>query len=240
MLDTTSKYIALAVFVLAPLPLGSTDLIWICIWNALMAISLLSADFSSASREHYRLLLPLFVSLAMVGAIITLQTWPHPVVGSPDPVWQLPEQILGIRTTPRISITAAGPWLAFGYSLLFSLAFTRAVLLAADAGTARQLLGVLAWSGFLYAIYGILNELSDPNMLLFRRKEAYLGFATGTFVNRNTAATFWGSCAVLFLVPLMRTIYRGDRPASPPSQQPLALLAHYLSSPLALAGGFFS
>jgi len=47
--------------------------------------------------------------------------------------------------------------------------------------------------------------------VLFRRKEAYLGFATGTFVNRNTAATFWGSCALLFLVPLLRVIHRGDR-----------------------------
>ena len=239
MLNALSRYIAMAVFVLAPLPLGSTELVWICIWNVLMAVSLLSADLGSTSREDYRLLLPLFVSLAVIGAVVTLQTWPYPGVGSPDPVWRLSEQILGTPAPPRISMTVAEPWLAFGYPLLFSLTLARAVFLAADAKAARQLLRVLAWAGCLYATYGILQELGDAHTQLFRRKEAYIGFATGTFVNRNTAATFWGSCALLFLVPLMRTIHRDDRPASPPSPRLPVVLAHLLSSPQVLCGGFF-
>lgn len=237
-LSAISRFIAIFVFVLAPLPLGSTDGLWICIWTVLLAISLLTADLGMASREDFRLLLPLFVSLVMVGAVVTLQMWPDPPIGRTDPAWQLPGDILGISVPHRISMTATGPWLAFGYSLLFSLAFIRAVFLAADARAARRLLRILAWSGCLYALYGILIQVGDPDSLLFRKKEAYIGFATGTFVNRNTAATFWGSCALLFLVPLLRFVHRGDRPPYPPSRQPLALLSYYLSSPISLAGGF--
>lgn len=238
MLHKVSHWTAIGVFVLAPLPFGSTDLIWICIWTALLAISLATADLGRTSREDFRLLLPLFISLAAIGAIVTLQTWPDPSIGRVDPIWQLLQEILGVPVPRRISITATGPWLAFGYPLLFSLAFTRAVFLAADVGDAQRLLRVLSWAGFLYAAYGILTQIGDPNTLLFRQKEAYLGFATGTFVNRNTAATFWGSCALLFLVPLLRFVHRRDRHDPPPSHRLLALIGHYLSTPAALVGGF--
>ena len=223
---------------LAPFPLGSADFAWIWIWTVVLAFSLLTADLDAVGREDFRLLLPLFAAMALVGAMVTLQTWPDPPVGQTNPVWKLPHDLLGDHVPARISMTAAGPWLAFGTPLLVSLAFVRAVLLAADAQAARRLLRILAWAGFLYACYGILAQLADPDTLLFRRKEAYLGFATGTFVNRNTAATFWGSCALLFLVPLLRSLHRGDRPVAPPTDRPLAWLGHYLATPAALVVGF--
>ena len=229
---------ALAVFVLAPFPLGSTDQIWICIWSVLMAISLLTADLGSIRREDLRLLAPLFATLAVVGAVLVMQDWRDPPSALANPVWRLPADILGISLPGRISTTASGPLLALGYPLLFFMVFIRAIILATDARTARQLLLIMAWAGCGYALYGILAELGDPTLLLFRRKEAYLGYATGTFVNRNTAATFWGSSALLFLVPLLRFAHRRDRADAPPSRRPIAMLAHYLSSPTALAFGF--
>jgi O-antigen ligase len=233
-----SGLVAIAVFVLAPFPLGSAEFVWIWIWIVLLAFSLLTADLEAISREDFRLLLPLFATMALIGAMVMLQTWPDPLVGQTNPVWKLPHDLLGAGVPARISMTVAGPWLAFGSPLLVSLAFVRAVLLAADAEAARRLFRILAWAGFLYASYGILAQLADPNTLLFRQKEAYLGFATGTFVNRNTAATFWGSCALLFLVPLLRALHRGDQRTAPPSDRPLTLLGHYLSMPAALAFGF--
>ncbi|MBR1147256.1 O-antigen ligase family protein [Bradyrhizobium sp. AUGA SZCCT0431] len=233
-----SNLVAIAVFVLAPFPLGSADFVWIWIWIVLLALSLLTADLEAIGREDFRLLLPLFMTMALISTIVMLQTWSGPLVGRTNPVWKLPSDLLGADVPARISMTAAGPWLAFGSPLLMSLAFVRAFLLAADAPAAQRLLRILAWAGFLYACYGILAQLADPNTLLFRQKEAYLGFATGTFVNRNTAATFWGSGALLFLVPLLRSLHRGDRRVAAPSDRPLALLGHYLATPAALAVGF--
>jgi hypothetical protein len=92
---------------------------------------------------------------------------------------------------------------AFGPCLLFALVLVRAYLIATDEKAARSLLKATAYAGFAYAVYGIAAQLLAPAKLLWRTKEYYLSFATGTFVNRNTAAAFWGCCAVLFLGRLL-------------------------------------
>lgn len=211
---------------------------WICTWNVLLAFSLLTADLSRITREHLRLLVPLFVTLMIIAAIAIVQNWPDPPFGRVDPAWQPARDLLGLAAPARISMSVSAPWLALGYPLLFVMALSRAFVVAADPREARQLIRLLAWAGFAYALYGILAQLEDPQTLLFRRKEAYLGAATGTFVNRNTAATFWGSSALLFLVPLLRILHRGDHPKSPQSSRLPDLLAHRLTSPAALAIGF--
>jgi hypothetical protein len=94
----------------------------------------------------------------------------------------------------------------FRIFLLFTLGFSRAYLLATDARQAQRLLHLLAYSGVCYALYGIFSQVFLPETLLWRQKEFYLQFATGTFVNRNTAATFWGSCGLMFLIQFVRTI----------------------------------
>ncbi|MCP3373894.1 O-antigen ligase family protein [Bradyrhizobium cajani] len=232
-----SRFFAAAVFVLAPLPLGSLDLAWICFWNFLLVCSLLSADLSAVSRRNAMLLIPTAAAVAMVGVIVMLQMGSGPSAQSAA-IWELPRRFFGLALPERLSVTARGPWLAFGSVLLLSLAFVRAVILASDARAARSLLRILALAGCLYALYGILAELIAPDMVLFRQKEAYLGFATGTFVNRNTAATFWGTCALLFLVPLLRTMHRrheGGPPAQPNWQQRLEQI---FATPVALGAGF--
>ncbi|WFU26520.1 O-antigen ligase family protein [Bradyrhizobium sp. CB1717] len=231
-----SRFFATAVFVLAPLPLGSLDLVWICFWNFLLVCSLLTADLSVVSRRNAMLLIPVAIAVTTVGVMIALQMWSAPAAQSAV-IWELPRRLFGIALPDRLSATARGPWLAFGSVLLLSLAFTRAIILASDAGAARSLLRILAWAGCLYALYGILAELIAPDMVLFRQKDAYLGFATGTFVNRNTAATFWGTCALLFLVPLLRSMHRqeGGAPAQPNWR---SRLEEVLSAPIALGAGF--
>ncbi len=73
---------------------------------------------------------------------------------------------------------------------------------------ARQLLQVIAWSGAAYAIYGVMSFLIDPTMLLWREKLYYLGSVTGPFVNRNTAAAYFGSCSVVWLAFLLEQVRR--------------------------------
>ena len=67
---------------------------------------------------------------------------------------------------------------------------------------ARQLLLVVGWSGVGYACCGILNPLVEPTMILWRGKPASVGYVTGTFLNRNTAATYFGSCAAIWFLIL--------------------------------------
>ncbi|TWB49289.1 O-antigen ligase-like membrane protein [Bradyrhizobium sacchari] len=232
-----SRFLAFAVVALAPLPLGSTDQIWICIWCVLTAASLVTADLDGVARDDVRLLMPLLATLAVVAAVIVAQEWRDPPFGLGSPLWQTGSKWLGSPSSSRVSTTVNGPWLSAGYTLLLAMVLVRAFVISTDASSARRLLLLLAWVGCAYAVYGILAEIGDPNGLLSRRKEAYLGYATGTFVNRNTAAVFWGSSAVLFLVPLLRFAHRRERPEAP-SPRLLDRIAFYSSSPAALGVGF--
>ncbi|XUJ32747.1 hypothetical protein ACQ5SK_30970 [Bradyrhizobium japonicum] len=92
-------------FVLAPLPLGSLDLAWICFWNFLLVCSLLTADLSAVSRRNAMLLIPLAVAIAAVGVIVALQTWSDPSSESAA-VWELPRHFsasycLTVSRSPR-------------------------------------------------------------------------------------------------------------------------------------------
>jgi O-antigen ligase len=66
----------------------------------------------------------------------------------------------------------------------------------------------MAWAGVGYAAYGVLALVFDPTEILWREKTAYLGYLTATFINRNTAACYFGSCAPVWLVLLMSAIRR--------------------------------
>jgi O-antigen ligase len=70
----------------------------------------------------------------------------------------------------------------------------------------------MAWAGVGYAAYGMLALAFDPNDILWREKTAYIGNLTATFINRNTAACYFGSCSVVWLVLLMGAIRRNLPP----------------------------
>ena len=58
--------------------------------------------------------------------------------------------------------------------------------------------------------YVIAAFLIDPTKILWREKQAYLDVLTSTFVNRNTAAVFFGSHAIAWIVALAALV-RGVR-----------------------------
>ena len=114
--------------------------------------------------------------------------------------------MLGVGLTPSVSIAKYEPFYSLGPPLAAILALMLGLVVGSDRSRARQLLLVVGWSGVAYACYGILSTLIEPTMLLWREKRAYVGFVTGTFVNRNTAATYFGSCAAIWLLILSERI----------------------------------
>jgi O-antigen ligase len=73
-----------------------------------------------------------------------------------------------------------------------------AFLVSLERGRARQLLKVVAWSGAAYAAFGIASYIADPTKVLWRDKQAYITVLTATFINRNTAAVYFGACALIW------------------------------------------
>ena len=115
---------------------------------------------------------------------------------------------------PSVSIARNQPWFELGRPLVCMLAIACGFLVGIDRERARQLMKVIAWSGAAYAAYGILAHLFDPTHILWRDKQAYLDYVTGTFINRNTAAAYFGSCAVVWSLLLWERV-RLEMPRGP-------------------------
>ncbi len=206
MLTHASRVAAWAVVALAPFPFGSVEPVWVCIWCVVLGASLVSADLQFLTPRKLRLLVSLLVAVAAVVVAVTIQSLPPEPWLPAHPVWERAAEALGHPIMPAVTATKAEPWRALGPSLLFVLVFVRVFLLALDPDEAELLHRIVAWTGVVYAAFGIVSILAEPTMLLWREKRAYVTNLTGTFVNRNTAATYFGTCAIVWLTMLLRRL----------------------------------
>src|SRR4029077_16908939 len=113
-----------------------------------------------------------------------------------------------------VSIIRDEPLYALGAPLAAVLALVLGLVVGAERARARQAVRVMAWAGVAYAIYGFATLIFEPTGILWHEKTFFLGNVTGRFVNRNTAAIYFGSAAAVWLVLLMATA-RGRLPRGP-------------------------
>ncbi|MGO7544055.1 1,4-beta-xylanase, partial [Rhizobium ruizarguesonis] len=73
---------------------------------------------------------------------------------------------------------------------------------------ARKVLAGLGLSAVIIAVFGLLQFLLFPSILIFIEKHAYLDSLTAVFFNRNTAATFLG-LGTLLMLTLVRNVTKG-------------------------------
>jgi O-antigen ligase len=198
-------YLFFGVVALAPLPFGSDEPTSVAFWCILLglACALLSLSMPNLRPEQQLLLGGIGLIVLFYTFVLHEQLADQPWIASPNPLWAEASKVLSVPIKPSVSITRGEPFFAIGAPLANVLALICGLLVGTDRARARQLLQVIAWSGAVYAIYGILSFLLEPTMLLWRDKRDYLGNLTGTFVNRNTAAAYFGSCAVVWLVLLL-------------------------------------
>jgi O-antigen ligase len=142
------------------------------------------------------------------GFVLHEQLSDNPWIARPNPIWATASEALGTPIRPSVSIVRGEPYFALGVPLSNLLALMLGLLVGAERGRARQGLRVMAWAGAGYAIYGILSLAIDPTLILWHEKTAYVGNLTATFINRNTAAAYFGSCSTLWLIRLLEAIRR--------------------------------
>lgn len=107
-------------------------------------------------------------------------------------IWGLAQEALASAVQGAISIDPEATRLGLLTLLPPAVAFWLALQLGRDARRARLLVIGLALISSLYAAYALVALHWFPGTLLWFTKVDYVGFATSTFVNRNSYATYAG------------------------------------------------
>jgi O-antigen ligase len=219
------------VVALAPLPLGSTEPAMVAIWCVVLGATVILASVLEIRTPQL-----VFIGLAavlalMYGVVLHEQLSVHPWFASPHPIWKETAETLQIPIEPSVSIARNQSLFAIGAPLAALLSFLSGLLAGTNRSRAHQLLNVIAWSGVAYAIYGVAFALVDPATGIFRVRPIPL---TSTFVNRNTAALYFGACSVIWLLLVCERIRqrvldeRSNRDLTRIDRQQLWWLAQFL------------
>lgn len=203
-----SSFILFVTVAAAPFPFGSTEPAAIAFWCIVLGFGIIAASPRRLRREHLPLLGLAVIVILAYAFVLHEQLATRPWIASPHQLWREAAKTLGIPIMPSVSIARNQPFFSLGPPLANMLAVICSFIVCIDRDRARQLLLVTAWSGVAYAVYGIAAYLFDPIHILWREKVAYRGELTSTFINRNTAAVYFGSCAVLWLLFLSQQLRR--------------------------------
>lgn len=127
---------------------------------------------------------------------IAFQTLPLPSGIFSHPAWREVRD-LATHVPLIISIAPADDWASLlRIAAPFGIFFCGLLLFQSD-GRATAALSAIALAGGIMALLSIGQFVLAPDSLLFGRKLYYLDSLTGPFVNRNTAATFFGLLLLL-------------------------------------------
>jgi O-antigen ligase len=197
-LKSIQHWATACVLVLAPLFFGSVDQFWIAIWIVALSITTVLGVSVPLNIVQSRIVW-FFLSGCLIYAIVAvIQVVPGLLVTLDDSIWQRANDVLGTHVEPRISSIAEIPPLAIGHFLLTVTAFLSGFF----AGTSRRgisrIVSAARTAILIYALYGLVALAITPNLLLWAPKVAYRGSLTGTFVNKNTAAAFFGCGVILW------------------------------------------
>jgi len=203
-----SSYILFVTVAAAPFPFGSTDPIAVAFWCIVLGLGIIIVPFRVIRLEHLPLLGLAMILIMTYAFVLHEQLAARPWVASPHPIWREATEALGISLPPSVSIARNQPFFSLGAPLANMLALILSFIVCVDRYRARQLFLVIAWSGAAYAIYGMAAYLIEPTHVLWREKIAYRDVLTSTFINRNTAAVYFGSCGILWLLLISERVRR--------------------------------
>ncbi len=136
------------------------------------------------------------VLVAALFAYAFLQTLPLPDFA--NPAWNSARDALG-PVAGAISVAPGMTRDALSALALPFLAFIAALSLFQGDDEALFLWRALAYFGAGYAAFAIAQDLLFPEQILFEPKRFYVGYLTASFINRNTAGTFFGLALLLNL-----------------------------------------
>lgn len=183
---------------LAPLPMGGIRAFFFMLYAAVVAV--LGLFYAvGLYRGHVRPRLPLSVfavpvilfCLVIVWMLITLL----PLGLAAAPEWASLSPLADLAG--RITIAPGATFDMLVRYLTYGLFFVLALQVAVEKKRAKTMFRVIYLGIAVHALIALASLTFFGDVLLFLPKEAYVGDATGTFVNRNSFATFAAFGAIM-------------------------------------------
>ena len=191
----------------APFPLGSIDPFFTMMWSAILALGLAAAVLAPIGTAQARLV----ALIIAIGLGICVVEGARGLAGNrlvpSDPIWAQASAALKTQLQPIIAPTKHKALFAAGPTIAFLSALCLGVLVGGlGTSVASRSLNVIAWSGVGYALYGFYAVAFTPGMVLWMERKGYAGSMLGTFLHRNTAATYFGMMSLLWGMRLLDEI----------------------------------
>lgn len=193
-----------ALALLAPLPFGGIRAFFPMVYAVIVAaMGLFYA--TGLYHGHVRPRMPLssltlpviLFAVAMIWLAITIL--PLPGLGAPE--WANLAVLGG--ATGRISIGPGPTFDMLVRYLTYAMFFILTLQVAVERQRARTLFRVIYWGIAAHAMFALAALVLFGDVLLFMPKDAYVGDATGAFVNRNSFATFTAFGAIMGMALLL-------------------------------------
>jgi len=196
----------------APLPFGSRDMTTVALWCFLLGVGLIFASPRHLLPHHKVLLAGVAVLALCFAFVLHEQLSEHPWIAQPHQIWAKASTLMSKPLVPVVSILRGEPFYALGPSLAAMPALILGLVIGAEPARARQALMVFGWSAVGYALYGIGSLLYGQ--IAAGTSTSLDGNLTSTFINRNTAAAYFGSAAAVWLMLVLSKL-RGRLPRGP-------------------------
>lgn len=184
----------IAFLFLAPVPLGANRPVFWAINAVLVGVGgVVYGIMMVRRRETFRIALSDIAIPAGLWLVLCLYA-----------VTQFALPLTTVFQAPGTQVTSSALSIAPGSSLhsavqflTFGIFFFLVLQVSANRERARFIATALFWVTVAHAVYGLLALTQFGDTVLFLEKWAYFGSATGTFVNRNSYATFMAFGLVL-------------------------------------------
>ena len=193
----------LAVFFITPLPFGSNrDWAWLLAAAVCFIMMTYWCFLFINGKTHLSLCLKKPINIATLGLLSLLVCWIF-IQSLPFPSVLLPEKTINVYTqgnnvltglkqpeTISISWDAGITKMSALKSLFYLCIYFLLMQLIDSREKLKAFLSVVFVAGLFQAVYGSFMVLSGVEYLFGVKKEAYMGYATGTFVARNHFAGY--------------------------------------------------
>ncbi len=193
--NTVLHRLLLLLVILAPLPLGSNrEWSW-TLCAVIVAVITLAWALLSLFQPHkvsVSLRSPVVVMFLLVCTWAWVQTVGWVPAGWKHPLWGMTGEVLGQQLPGSISLSPQDGFTALMRLLSYGLVFFLAFQFGRDRDKALVTFKWVALAGLAYSIYGLIIFWGDFGTLFWFVDEGYKGDVRGTFVNRNSFATYAG------------------------------------------------